>query len=76
MMNGKKQFTTTIAVDFITFLKTLTDLPIHAIDERLTTKSARSELFEQGGFKKLTKANVDSYAAKIIVESWMRDTLL
>ena len=73
MMDGKKQFTTQLAFRFIDFLKSLTDIPVFSIDERLTTKIARSELFEQGGFKKLQKADVDSYAAKLIVESWLQE---
>lgn len=71
MMDGKKQFTTQLALDFIAFLKSLTPTPIFSIDERLTTKAARSELFEQGGYKNLQKMDIDSYAAKLIVESWM-----
>ncbi|MCD6046986.1 MAG: yqgF [Gammaproteobacteria bacterium] len=71
MMDGKKQFTTDLALAFIEFLKTLTDLPVFSVDERLTTKAARSDLFEQGGYRHLQKADVDSYAAKLIVESWM-----
>ncbi|WP_237467830.1 Holliday junction resolvase RuvX [Vibrio stylophorae] len=39
-------------------------------DERLSTKSARSDLFAQGGYKALTKGNVDSQSAVIILESW------
>jgi putative Holliday junction resolvase len=72
MMDGKKQFTTDLALAFMGFLKTLTNLPIFSVDERLTTKAARSDLFEQGGYRHLQKADVDSYAAKLIVESWMR----
>ena len=73
-MDGSKQFTTDLAHAFVRFLSAQTDLPIHVVDERLTTKAARSELFEQGGFKKLKNADVDSYAAKIIVESWMNES--
>jgi putative Holliday junction resolvase len=74
-MDGRKQFTTDLALAFIDFLKAHSDLPIYAVDERLTTKIARSELFEQGGFKKLQKADIDGYAAKLIVESWMNERL-
>lgn len=71
MMDGKKQFTTQLALDFIAFLKSLTNIPIFSVDERLTTKAARSEIFEHGGYKNLQKADVDGYAAKLIVESWI-----
>ena len=72
-MDGSKQFTTELALAFVRFLGEQTDVPIHTIDERLTTKTARSELFAQGGFKKLKKADVDGYAAKILIESWMNE---
>lgn len=72
-MDGSKQFTTALAHALVRFLKQHTDLPIYTIDERLTTKAARSELFAQGGFKKLKNADVDSYAAKILIESWMNE---
>ncbi len=39
-------------------------------DERLTTVEAKSSLFERGGYKALTKGQVDSQSAVIIVESW------
>jgi putative Holliday junction resolvase len=72
-MDGRRQFTTDLAVAFIDCLKQHTKIPICPIDERLTTKAARSELFEQGGFKKLNSADIDSYAAKLIIESWMNE---
>lgn len=67
------QFTTGLVKKFVNFLKKITPLPIHIMDEKLTTKSARSDLFEQGGFKHLEKSDVDSYAAKLIIESWMNE---
>lgn len=39
-------------------------------DERLSTTAAREHLFEQGGYKALTKGKVDCQAAVIILESW------
>ena len=75
-MDGRRQFTTDMALAFIDFLKQHTNIPIYPVDERLTTKTARSELFEQGGFKKLSNADVDSYAAKLIIESWMNERSL
>lgn len=45
------------------------NIPVHKIDERLTTKEARQRLFELGGFQALK--NIDSFAAKLILESWM-----
>ena len=39
-------------------------------DERLSTTEARSELFAMGGYKALTKGNVDCQSAVVILESW------
>ncbi len=42
-------------------------------DERLTTVEARSSLFDQGGFRALSKGNVDSQSAVVIIESWFEN---
>ncbi|MBD1576242.1 MULTISPECIES: Holliday junction resolvase RuvX [Vibrio] len=39
-------------------------------DERLSTQEARAELFSMGGYKALTKGNVDCQSAVVILESW------
>lgn len=39
-------------------------------DERLSTVEARAELFERGGYRSLTKGNVDAQSAVVILESW------
>ena len=45
-------------------------LAVEMFDERLTSASARDEIFEQGGYKKLKKTQIDSVAAALILESW------
>lgn len=45
-------------------------LPVELHDERLSTKEARAELFNMGGYKALKKGNVDCQSAVIILESW------
>lgn len=47
-------------------------LPVHEIDERLTTVEAKAQLFAEGGYKTLKKSEVDAYAAKLILESWLQ----
>ena len=49
------------------------NIPVILHDERLTTVEARSSLFEQGGYRALTKGNVDSQSAVIILESWFEN---
>jgi putative Holliday junction resolvase len=39
-------------------------------DERLSTVEAKADLFEQGGYRSLTKGNIDSQSAVVILESW------
>lgn len=39
-------------------------------DERLSTTEARSDLFNMGGYKALSKGNVDCQSAVVILESW------
>lgn len=45
-------------------------LAVDFVDERLSTKAARAELFELGGYKALQKKSVDSRAACLILEGW------
>ena len=46
-------------------------LPIYFSDERMTSKEARSQLFEQGGYRALRYGKVDSIAAALLLEQWM-----
>jgi len=51
------------------------NLPVHTIDESLTTKAARAAIYAKGGYRALQKEAIDSIAAKLIVEDWMRENL-
>lgn len=42
-------------------------------DERLSTKEARADLFAHGGYRALTKGNIDSQSAVVILESWFEN---
>jgi putative holliday junction resolvase len=58
------------------FMRTLQQrypLSVHGIDERLSTKAAREQIFAEGGYRALQKTSVDCYAAKLILESWLRE---
>lgn len=39
-------------------------------DERLSTVEAKSDLFDRGGYRSLSKGNIDSQSAVVILESW------
>lgn len=57
---------------FVAALREHFNLPVHTVDERLTTKAAREFIYDNfGGYKALQKEPIDSFAAKIILESWM-----
>lgn len=61
---------TAAAKNFARLLKERYQLPVYGIDEHLTTRSAKEELFAGGGYKALKKTNIDSLSAKIILETW------
>jgi len=62
---------TKLAKRFIEQLKTRYKITVYSTEERLTTKSAREEIFARGGYKALQKQSVDSAAARLILEEWM-----
>jgi putative holliday junction resolvase len=69
---GNKQEMTKTVHSFAQQLKNFFNLPVHEVNECLTTKTAREEIYSQGGYKALKKEPIDSIAAKLILESWMR----
>jgi len=69
-MDATDQNITQLARKFANRLHGRFGLPIQMYDERLTSSSAREEIFEFGGYKKLKKTQIDSIAAALILESW------
>ena len=72
-MDGTDQPITLIARQFAAELVTRFQIPVHPMDERLTTKAAREKLFEQGGYKALQDGQVDQVAAQLILENWFSE---
>jgi len=70
-MDGSDQTITHAARKFANRLHTRFDLPVHSVDERLTTVEAKAELFETEGYASLKKEKIDSMSAKLIVEQWL-----
>jgi putative Holliday junction resolvase len=62
---------TEAANQFADSLKTRFHLPVHGIDERLSTKDARERLFNEGGYKALQNGQVDQVAAQLILQNWL-----
>lgn len=72
-MDGTEQPITATAKKFGNRLHERFNLPVHGVDERLTTVEAKQQLFESEGYRALNKNAVDSYSAKLILESWLQD---
>lgn len=74
-MDGTEQPMSAHARIFVAQLRERYQLPVHEIDERLTTKDAREKLFDRGGFKALQDGQVDRVAAQLILENWFLEHL-
>ena len=57
---------------FIQKLVTEMNLPIFTIDETLSTVDAKREIFDKYGYKGFKKVPIDSIAATIILEHWIK----
>lgn len=71
-MDGTEQPITAAAKKFGNRLEAQFKLPVHRVDERLTTVEAKQQLFDSSGYKALDKTSIDSYSAKLILESWLQ----
>ncbi len=71
-MDDTEQAITHAAKQFAKELNTRFNLPISEVDERLSTKEARQQIFDAGGYKALKETPIDSIAAVIILEQWLR----
>jgi putative Holliday junction resolvase len=70
-IDGGALYTTKAAQRFADQLLQRFKLPVHPVDERLSTKEARRQLFEEGGYRQLNKSEIDSIAACVILEQWL-----
>lgn len=71
-IDDSELYTTAAAKRFAKQLQKHYALPVHLVDERLTTMEAREQIFEQGGYRKLKKTAIDGIAACIILEQWLQ----
>jgi putative holliday junction resolvase len=72
-MTDEELSVTPAATEFAARLFEKYHLPVHKVDERLTTKAAREKIFEERGYKGLQTEPIDSVAAQLMVETWMRE---
>lgn len=73
-LDGEDTLTTRQARNFADSLGRRTDLPIHLMDERLTSAEAEAELNAAGLRGKKKKMALDSQAAVVILRSWLAST--
>ncbi len=73
-IDDKELYTTSASRRFAKELKKRFSLPVHMVDERLSTVEAREHLFSAGGYRKIKKSEVDSIAACIILERWLQES--
>lgn len=70
-IDDKELYTTSASRRFANELKKRFAIPVHLMDERLSTVEARAHLFEKGGYRRIKNSEVDSIAACIILERWL-----
>ncbi|MGQ3892849.1 Holliday junction resolvase RuvX [Legionella sp. CNM-4043-24] len=71
-IDDSEQYTTAAARAFARKLRKQFALPVHLVDERLSTVEARAQLFAEGGYRKIQNTQIDSIAACIILEQWLQ----
>ncbi|WP_445946091.1 Holliday junction resolvase RuvX [Shewanella sp.] len=72
-MDGTEQDITQRAKKFANRISGRFGVKVVTQDERLTTADAKARLFELGGFKALTKGQVDAVSAVLIIESYFEN---
>lgn len=71
-IDDSELYTTPAAKGFARQLRKRFSLPVHLVDERLSTVEARAQLFAEGGYRKIKQSQIDSFAACIILEQWLQ----
>lgn len=68
LLNGNDGAASIKATDFVALLRTITQVPIEMIDERMSTISAARNLREAGRTAKESKSSIDMAAAMAILD--------
>ncbi|SEL67222.1 putative holliday junction resolvase [Colwellia chukchiensis] len=72
-MDGSEQQLTLDAKKFGNRVAGRFGLKVEFQDERLTTATAKEDLFAQGGYRNLKKDHIDATSAKLILESYFEN---
>lgn len=70
-IDDKELYTTAASRRFAKALEKRFSLPVHLVDERLSTIEARDHVFAKGGYRQLKKTPIDNIAACIILEQFL-----
>ena len=70
-MNNSLGFASQRSLDFKELLEKRIDKKIHLVDERLSTKEAENILISTDASRKKRKGIIDSYAASIILDTFL-----
>ena len=71
-MNNSLGFAAERSLEFKTELEKKCDLPIHLIDERLSTMEAENILISSDTSRQKRKKIIDAYAASIILDTYLK----
>lgn len=71
-MDGSLGFAAKRSMDFKELLESRIDLPIHLVDERLSTKEAENILIGADVSRKKRKKVIDACAAAIILDTYLK----
>lgn len=71
--DGSKSTMTKAVNNFGNQLQARYNLPVEKIDERLSSHEAEQLMFENNISQKKRKADLDQYAAKVILDSWFQE---
>ena len=70
-MDGKDSLTTQKTRDFVLKLKTITTLPVHFQDERLSSQAVEKQLIAMDVRRQARKQKIDSQAAAFILQGFL-----
>lgn len=71
-MNNSIGFAGERSLNFKTLLESKCDLPIHLVDERLSTMEAENILINSDTSRQKRKKIIDAYAASIILDTFLK----
>lgn len=73
-MDGARSATTTLAEQFIGYLRKRVSVPVEAVDERLTSFDAEERLREVEPDPRRRKALLDSVSAQVMAEMYLSES--